>query len=206
MKTLFLSSLIVFCLLIAYENRKHGKMEEKWEKDFWDREAKANSTRKKPLNNLDYITIPFETLPMNAMKEIPAVAEYHTLLHNLASRKIVNFTGCTNTDLKLEYGTANITCLSEYDQNYTLLVRTLQDWAEALYKGGFEKEAQAVLEFAVFSARTDVSRSYYLLADIYDNQGYPAKKAALTDTAGTLRSSMKSIIVRTLQGSGPYSG
>lgn len=205
MKTLFLSSLIVFCLLIAYENRKHGKMEEKWKKDFWNREAKANSTRKKPLTNLDYITIPFETLPMDTMKEVSAVADYHTLLHNLASQKIVNFTGYSNTDLKLEYGTANITCLSEYDQNYTLLARTLQDWAETLYAGGFEKEAKAVLEFAV-STHTDISRSYYLLADIYDAQGEPAKKAALTDAAGTLRSSMKNIIVRTLQESGPYSG
>ena len=35
-------------------------------------------------------------------------------------------------DLKLEYGTANINDLSQYDQNYTLLVRTLQKWAEAL--------------------------------------------------------------------------
>lgn len=205
MKTLFLSSLIVFCGLIAYENRKHRKMEEKFEKDFWEREALANNTRKKSLDNLPYITIPFDTLPMDAMKEDAKVAECHTLLTDLSTQKIVNLTGYTNTDLKLSYGAANITCLSEYDQNYTLLARTLQEWAEALYLGGFEEEARCVLEFAV-STGTDVSHSYYLLADIYDHQGTPDRKNNLVEAAGTLRTSMKDIIVRTLQESGPYSG
>lgn len=204
MKTLFLSSLIVFCLLIAYENRKHKKMEEKFQKDFWARESKANSTRKKSLDNLPYITIPFETLPMETMKDNEYVAGLHILLKDLSTQKIVNFTGFSNTDLKLEYGTANITCLSEYDQNYTLLARTLQDWAEVLHAAGYVNDAQTILEFAI-STRTDVSRSYYLLADIYDEKNESEKKAGLLETAKTLRSAMKNAIVRTLQQSGPYS-
>ena len=180
-------------------------MEEKFQKDFWNREARANSTRKKSLDNLPYITIPFKALPMDTMKENEKIAEIHTRLQDLSSQKIVNFTGYTNTDLKLEYGTANITCLSEYDQNYTLLARTLQEWAEYLYAAGFTDDARTVLEFAI-TTRTDVSRSYYLLADIYDDTNEPGKKAALLDTAQSLKSAMKNAIVRTLQQSGPYSG
>lgn len=205
MITSFLSSFIVFCLVIAYVTRKHRRMEENAIKDFWEREARANNTRKKPLEHLPYITIPFDSLPMETMKDNPDVAEYRTLLTSLSSQKIVNLTGYTNTDLKLEYGTANITLLTEYDQNYTLLVRTLQDWAEVLYLSGYEKEAQAIMEFAV-STLTDVSHTYYLLADIYDKHGDISKKEALIETAGRLRSSMKNAIVRTLQESGPYSG
>ncbi len=204
MKTLFLSSLIVFCLLIAYENKKHKKMEEKFQKDFWDREARANSTRKKSLDNLPYITIPFESLPMETMQDNEHIKDIHALLKNLSTQNIVNFTGYTNTDLKLEYGTANITCLSEYDQNYTLLARTLQEWAEYLLAAGFTDDAQTVLEFAI-STRTDISSSYYLLADIYDDKNETDKKAALLETAQTLNSAMKNAIVRTLQQSGPYS-
>lgn len=204
MKTLFLSSLIVFCLLIAYENKKHKKMEEKFKKDYWDRESQANSTRKKSLDNLEYITIPFDALPMETMKDNSHILGYHTLLKDLSTQKIVNFTGYTNTDLKLEYGTANITCLSEYDQNYTLLARTLQEWAEILYAADFADDAQTILEFAI-STRTDISRTYYLLADIYDDKNEPEKKAMLLETAQTLRSAMKNAIVRTLQESGPYS-
>ncbi len=205
MITSFLSSFIVFCLVIAYVTRKHRRMEENAIKDFWEREERANNTRKKPLEHLPYITIPFDSLPMETLKDNPDVAEYHALLSGLSSVKIVNLTGYTNTDLKLEYGTANITLLTEYDQNYTLLVRTLQDWAEVLYLSGYEDESRTILEFAV-STQTDVSHTYYLLADIYDRRGEASKKAALIEAAGSLRSSMKNAIVRTLQESGPYSG
>ena len=204
MKTLFLSSLILFCLIIAYNNRRHSKMVEKQQKEYWARENAANSTRKKPLDNLPYITIPLDVLPFETMADSPEVQEYAELLQNLASVKIVNLTGYTNTDLKLEYGTANITVLSEYDANYTLLVRTLQDWAEFLYKAGYTDEAQTILEFAV-STNTDISRSYYLLADIYDTKGDAAKKESLVASAEQIRSVMKQTIVRTLQESGPYS-
>lgn len=201
----FLSSFIVLCIVIAYVNRKHRKMMEKSNREFWDREARANNVRRKPLDDLNYISIPFDSLPTDTMKEDSSIQEILHLLSDLSAQKIVNFTGYTNTELKLEYGTSNITCLSEYDQNYTLLARTLQKWAETLYLGGFETEAALVLEFAV-STWTDVSHSYYLLADIYDHQGESAKKAGLIETASTLRSSMKDIIVRTLQEAGPYSG
>lgn len=139
------------------------------------------------------------------MPEDAEVSELFETLRYLSNQKIVNLTGYTNTDLKLEYGTANITCLSEYDQNYTLLARTLQRLAEILYKSGRIKKARTVLEFAV-STDTDVSHSYYLLADIYDAEGEYDKKAALIEKAGSLRSTMKNVIVRTLQESGPYSG
>lgn len=205
MKTLFLSSLIVFCGLIAYENKKHRRMEEKFSQDFWKREEMANNVRKKSLDNLPYVILPFEHLPMDVLSENAEVAECHRQLTFLSSQKIVNLTGYTNTDLKLEYGTANITCLTEYDQNYTLLVRTLQEWAEALYKHNYINEAITVLEFAV-STETDVSHSYYLLADLYDAVGTPEKKADLLSVAEKLRSPLKKIIVRTLQESGPYSG
>lgn len=202
---MFLSSLIVFCLVIAYTNRRHKRMIEKYEKDFWDREARANNTRKKSLANLNYISVPDYLLPTNFMPDNAETAELFETLRMLSEQKIVNLTGYTNTDLKLEYGTANITCLSEYDQNYTLLARSLQQLAEILYQNAYIKEARAVLEFAV-STDTDVSHSYYLLADIYDAEGESDKKAALIEKAASLRSTMKNVIVHTLQESGPYSG
>lgn len=202
---MFLSSLIVFCIVIALNNHRHKKIIEKYEKDFWEREARANNTRKKPLTNLAYISLPEHLLSAGFMPENAEVQELLETLRRLSGEKIVNLTGYTNTDLKLEYGTANITCLSEYDQNYTFLARTLQQLAEILYKNAFVKEARDILEFAV-STGTDVSHSYYLLADIYDAGGEYDKKAALIEKADTLRSTMKNVIVRTLQESGPYSG
>lgn len=207
MKTLFLSSLISFCLLIFLLNKRHSKMEKSMKDAFWKREEEANHTRRKSLDNLPYITIPLEELPLAChITDSEAISEEcKEILRSLSTQKIVNLTGYTNTDLKLSYGTANITCLTEYDQNYTLLVSTLQKWAEALYRGGAKKECRQVLEYAV-SIGTDVSHTYFLLADLYDEEGESDLKCSLIEKASGLSSLSSKVIVRTLQGSGPYSG
>ena len=84
----------------------------------------------------------------------------------VVDEKIVNFTGITNTDLKMEYGAPNITVLTQYDQNYTSLVIALQNWGEALYNSGYYEDAAKVLEFSV-KTRTDISSTYRLLVDMY---------------------------------------
>lgn len=247
MKTLFLSSLISFCLLIFLLNKRHSKMEKSMKDAFWKREEEANHTRRKSLDNLPYITIPLEELPLachitddtadvrntndtadvrntgntadirntddatdvrntgDAAANEAISEECKEILRSLSTQKIVNLTGYTNTDLKLSYGTANITCLTEYDQNYTLLVSTLQKWAEALYRGGAKKECRQVLEYAL-SVGTDVSHTYFLLADLYDEEGKSDLKCSLIEKASGLSSLSSKVIVRTLQGSGPYSG
>ena len=48
-----------------------------------------------------------------------------TILNSLKDEQIVNFTGISNTDLKLSFGAANLPTLSRFDQNYTLLARAL---------------------------------------------------------------------------------
>lgn len=207
MKTLFLSSLISFCLLIFLLNKRHSKMEKSMKDAFWKREEEANHTRRKSLDNLPYITIPLEELPLAChITDSEAISEEcKEILRSLSTQKIINLTGYTNTDLKLSYGTANITCLTEYDQNYTLLVSTLQKWAEALYRGGAKKECRQVLEYAV-SIGTDVSHTYFLLADLYDEEGESDLKCSLIEKASGLSSLSSKVIVRTLQRSGPYSG
>ena len=110
----------------------------------------------------------------------------------------MNFTGWTNTDLKLEYGAANITILSEYDQNYTLLARTLQKWADQLIAAGYGKEASVIMEFAV-STNTDVSSTYYQLADYWASRGESFRIEQLIRTAEGLRSSSRNTIIRHLK-------
>ena len=157
MKFPFFASFIVFCIWLGYEIHKHKNMEARQEQEFWDREAAANSTRRKPLDDLDYIQIPFDSLPMGILADDPVMAEYHETLRILAESPIVNFTGISNTDLKLMYGAPNIDLLSRYDQSYTTLVRTLQSWGDRLYESGYVDEACRVLEFAV-ETRTDSHR------------------------------------------------
>ena len=174
----FLASLIIFIvfvysiIVVAQTTRRQRTLAEKAEQEFWDREKRANSVR------------------------------CGELLTYLSTQPIVNLTGFTNTDLKLEYGTANITPLSQYDQNYTTLVRTLQQWAELLLKAELKEEAETVLSYAI-SIGTDVSHTYYCLAEIYADRAEYDKIAGLIHQAEGLRSALRGSIVRTLQESYP---
>ena len=210
MKFPIFASLIVFCLWLKFHLKRSSKHADSCSEKFWEREAKANSTRRKSLDNLDYITIPLESFSigeqiLTMLSDNYRFQETIEVLRNLSTQKIVNFTGYANTDLKLEYGAPNIKFLMEFDQNYTLLARTLQILAEELFKSGYITEAKTVLEFAI-STRTDVSQSYFLLADIYEKNFESDKIESLISTAESLNTVMKKTIVRTLQESGPYSG
>ena len=171
---------------------------EKEQQSFWQKEHSANSVRKKSLEGLNYLSIPLEQLPTKAHSEDSFIMEYIETLSTLSGCKIVNFTGISNTDLKLTYGTANITVLTEYDQNYTILVTTLQKWADKLYSLADMDSARAVLEYAV-SIGSDVTRTYLLLADIYKKQGTGERIEDLITAASKLTTPSGKIILRKLQ-------
>ncbi len=194
----FLASFLIFILVFTFALNRRKRKEAAEEQSFWQREREANSVRKKSLENLNYIHIPLDTLPMQLLEEDPEVAECLDMMEELSSKTIVNLTGYSNTDLKLEYGAPNITVLTEYDSNYTLLARTLQKWAELLLQKGFTEEAERIMEFAL-STHTDVSRTYYRLAEIYASRGETSRIEGLAKAAQTLSSANKNAIVRRLQ-------
>jgi len=198
MKLIILASLILLCSVLSNVIKRQKKESKTSEQTFWDREQRANSTRRKSLDGLEYITIPLDRFPTDLLQENATVAECVELLKTLSDQPVVNLTGYSNTDLKLEYGTANITLLTEYDQNYTLMVRTLQKWADILLEEGYEEEAETLMEFAV-STRTDISRTYYKLAELYACRLETERIHALISTAEALPTLNKNTIVRTLQ-------
>lgn len=198
MKIPFFASFIIFIVWLAYELSKVRRRSEKKESSFWEKEAQANRTRRKPLDSLNYITIPFEKLPMELLADDEGIFECHRILGVLKDSPIVNFTGISNTELKLEYGAPNINLLMRYDENYTTLVSTLQKWALLLYEAGYAAEAKNILEFAV-STNTDVSGTYRLLASIYTKEEQTGKIEDLLKRAKNLRSGSKDTIVRILQ-------
>lgn len=198
MKFPLFASFIVFTIWLTYEISKHNRIDEAVNQEFWRKEHRANKIRRKPLDDLDYITIPFDSLPMHILPDDEQVSEYREILNSLSDSKIVNFTGITNTDLKLQYGAPNIDLLSKYDQNYTVLARTLNKWAAYIYEKGYPNEAREILEFAV-STRTDVSGSYKLLCRIYKEENAPEKIKALYPAAESVNSLMKNTIFHILQ-------
>ncbi|MCH5250014.1 MAG: hypothetical protein J1E98_08775 [Lachnospiraceae bacterium] len=198
MKFPFLASFIIFILWFSYNLSKRKSIDEAPIQEFWEKEHRANNTKKQPLDDLEYITIPFEKLPMHILSDDEQVAEYTETLKHLSETPIVNFTGISNTDLKLKYGAPNLDLLSRYDQNYTVLARTLNKWAEYLYKKGYPAESREILEFAV-STRTDISGSYKLLCQIYKEENTPEKIHDLYPIAESIVSATQKTIVHILQ-------
>lgn len=161
----YFSILIVFVLWLQYEIRKNNRLTKIKSEEFWNKEKTANLTRKVDISNLDYITIQYEALPMMDFDDL-TINSYRDIILTLSDKKILNLTGFTNTELKLKYGVSNIKALSEYDNNYTILVSMLHKWGERLYQQGYLTEAIAVFEFAVHCL-TDVKKTYQLLAKLY---------------------------------------
>ena len=198
MNLILFASTLILIAAIAIASAKNKKTTAALQQEYWEKERAANSTRRKSLDDLPYIKLPMEIFPMELLSDVPKVEDYQQIILSLQELPIVNFTGLSNTELKLRYGAPNIDLLTSYDQNYTLLVRTLQQWAQALYDGGFPSQACQLLEFAV-STGTDVSATYRLLCQIYQEQGTPEKIRSLYPIAETLNSAMQKTIVRILQ-------
>ena len=192
----FLGLFIIFLSVAAYYRKRATAQQKKVTEDFWSREDQANQVRRKDISNLPYITIPLGKFPIG-ISDDEELTDYENDLKNLASRKILNLSHQSNTDLKLAYGPANLPALSEYDQNYTTLLRNLVAYADCLIKNGFEAEAVPVLEFGI-SIDSDIRANYTLLAELYKEQGNASKIQELIDKAASLDSMMRSAILEQL--------
>ncbi len=200
----FLATFILIAILFNISSRRVSRKTEEREESFWQKELEANNVRKKSLDSLEYIHIPTDLLPFETAEDDEYLQGCENEVLALKDEKIVNLTGISNTDLKLEYGTANITVLSQYDQNYTALVCGLQKWGQALYDRGRYEDAAKVLEFAA-RTRSDITATYRVLADLYRTKlGYnedeiKKKIDGLIPIAKNLNALSKSTILKILE-------
>lgn len=192
-----IGTLLFIYILIQTSSANQKRNLQKAKDAYWQRERKANSTRKVDLSNLNYITIPVDSLPFAE----PAEEELTTLqnnIKNLAKAPILNLTGLSNTDLKLTYGVANLTFLTQCDNNYTLLVQNLSKWGSYLYDHNKWNEAVTVLEFGI-RCKSDISKNYILLAQLYKTMEVPEKIDDLIQSAQALDSLTKENILKSLK-------
>ncbi len=193
---LLLPYFILLIILFQFYLRKNSKSSSRRDHAFWDREQAANSVRRKDINSLPYISIP-DSLPFVDTDD-PEIANAQKQILELKGKRILNLTGKSNTDLKMEYGVANLTILSEYDDNFTLLARAVAAAGCALLKKGYKEEGCAFLEFGI-SCRTDITSNYTELAAYYAETGHPEKLDTLISAAKQLDSLSKDVILKRLE-------
>lgn len=160
---------IIFTFVFTLKMRKVDKEKAALKKSFWEREEKALFVRKKSLDDLDYVHITEEDLPIMDYNSHPDIMEIQKKISVLLPQKMVSFAGKTNTDLKLSYGTANFDTLSLYEERYTRLLRLLYEWGKLLNEADKIQEAIQVLEVGI-RIHTDISKHYILLGSLYKSQ------------------------------------
>lgn len=189
--------IIIITVLIAYEKRKSEKLTKKTSEHFWDKEREANLVRRKDISNLPYIIIPCDSLPLSDHFENEELEQLRKQLLSLSEQRILNLTGLTNTEIKLTYGTANLSILCEYDQNFLVLLRTLSRFASLLYEAGNSSDAETILTYAL-QIGSDIHADFQLLARIYHDRKDIIGLDALIQRAESLSSLRKTALLSTL--------
>jgi hypothetical protein len=190
--------ILIFILWLQYEIRKGGKVSKKSLELFWLKENDSNLVRRKDISQLEYLAVTLDHLPMEDNAD-DTINSYRDTIKKYAERKMINLSGKTNTELKFEYGVANFNLLSSYDNNYTAFVSMLQKWAVRLKEHGYTIDAQAVLEFSIFSCLTDVTNAYRMLSEIYHYQNNSEKTDTLIEIINKTKIKDKDKLIKELK-------
>lgn len=194
---IFLMITFIWIAILHIKKENVSRIEESQSKAFWNREHEANEVRKKDISNLPYITIPLDTLPFHENADEELLEIYETI-RSLSDKKIVNLNHMSNTELKLEYGVGNLDILSEYDNNYVTLVRTIAKWGRYLYEHDEITDCRRVLEFGI-QCNTDIKSNYILLAQLYKAKWENDKISQLIEKASQLDTLTKNSIIASLE-------
>lgn len=181
------TTIAIVMIFIFFYSRISVKKTENTVDAFLEREKLSNSTRKQSIDDLDYVTVDLAQLPTLENENNPLILDLNKKLKEYETKKLVNLTGFTNTELKMEYGVANLNILSEYDLNFSDFTKYLDELANAYNDSSRKSEAIKTLEYAL-SIKTDISGSYLLLATLYAECGMQDKIAGVITSAEHIRS------------------
>ena len=211
---LILPYFILFIVVLQILLRKNSKKNDEKINQFWERERKANEVRKKDISNLNYIVIPNHLLPDRTLPDntldnssdsltaaiftIPEIKDAYYSFASFQEKKMFNLNNCSNTDIKMEYGAANLTIMSEYDDNFIAMCKAAVKLANAFDKNGMIEKAVPYLEFIVKSG-TDISSAYLMLANYYIENNNTKEIDNLKLYARSLNSLTKDIILKKLE-------
>ena len=194
---LILPSFLVFIAWLTYELKKNEKKNKEGLQKFLKTEAEANNTRKKDISNLDYVIFSLSALPEYKGDDDDILAQQKRLLF-FEGKQMLNLSAYSNTELKLMYGAANLDFLSTADVNFINFSRELFKYGQLLYEKESEEQALAVLEYGI-DIKTDLSKHYALLVDIYVKNQQLDKLLLLKEKAQNIHTLMKDSIVNNLE-------
>lgn len=192
---------IIILIVIQLYLKKSTRSGSERSKKYWEREQKANSTRKQDISTLNYIKWD-DSLPAidnsltlaDILNNSPEALKAYNNIQTLKTEPMLNLSEYSNTDLKLKYGVANLDTLTQYEDNYTSFIKSLSELGHILIEHKDISDAIAFLEYAV-KIGSDIRLTYADLYALYSEAGNASKIRQLRQYASLIKSVNKDLIV-----------
>lgn len=192
---------IIILIVIQLYLKKSTRSGSERSKKYWEREQKANSTRKQDISSLNYIKWD-DSLPAidnsltlaDILNNSPEALKAYNNIQTLKTEPMLNLSEYSNTDLKLKYGVANLDTLTQYEDNYTSFIKSLSELGHILIEHKDISDATAFLEYAV-RIGSDIRLTYTDLYALYSEAENASKIRQLRQYASIIKSVNKDLIV-----------
>lgn len=203
MPILFIWSLIAI-FIFRHHMKKSSKKQDDVSKKFWAKEASSLVVRKKELTQDDYVypNLTEEDLKGEAWFEAQgqkSLYRYEKQIAGLLKQPMMNFQSMSNTDLRLTFGTANLTIIRENEERWNSYLKALYQIGSKLLASGETLYSIKLLEEGI-AMGTDNRQHFLALGRYYKDSGNTDAFHRLLTTAQSLESLTKNALVRDLKG------
>lgn len=193
---------LIGIFIFRHHLRKNSKTEDAAHEAFWKKEASSLVVRKRDLDPKDYIKT---SLSSNLLMDqdffdriqAPELYRQQKYLYDLSQKPMVNFQNLDNADVRLQFGTATITIIEAYENNYIQYIKTLHTLAQGLLAVDQEDLARQYLEEGI-AVGTDIKGNYTLLATIYKKHQQQDPITNLYNIAKDLKTLTKTQLLKEL--------
>lgn len=185
--------ILIFIAILTFFIKRSDKRQQDGIEEFWEKERQASLTPAVDLSTIAYLNIPTEKFYFGTV-DSDEVRGMESELIELSKKPLLNLTNMTNTELKATYGSPNLEAMKKIGDDFDKLTVVLVSYAEALMSEGHISEAITVLEYGVF-IKSDVSKTYTLLADCFAKLHQPRRIITLKDSVKPLHLLMEPVIM-----------
>lgn len=194
---------VILIFVLQHHLRKNTKLNDKAKDDFWQKEQASLVVRKKEFTPKDYIvpnianltlSIPEDLAPDDALQLKSLVKR----IKDLSKQDMMNFNYLTNTELRLKFGTANQTIITNNENTYNNFLKALASYAFFMNDNNHINESIQALEQCI-ELGSDYSEHFIYLGQLYINQHLNSDLQELIDTANNLNSLNKKGILEKLE-------
>lgn len=192
---------LTFVFLWVYNSKKRQKIHDAERQAFWKREEESLIVRKKEIPSelyfkpdISQLEFPIYKLDIAAQQKAGKLKQQ---LENSVNLPMLSLSELTNTDIRFNFGTANQPFITQAEENYQAFLGFLYDYALLAKEQSLIEEAIASLEEAI-RLKSDISKHYMLLADLYMETSNPYGVKKLLILAEDLTSPSKPKIVEYL--------